>query len=226
MLFTSSPSILPSVAGRPTGVTATRNGYNSVLVFWTAPSTATAGYEVFHQTTSDADRLSVGSTTSTMMNVTGLTLGVTYYIFVVSYGAEEAPVLPSAHSIVAQAILGELYMDNCIIILLLIFGMLEVPQLSGTPTLTPDHTSIMVSWTHPMYFPDHYTVSYSCQFLCDSQTPPIQTNTVTGTANSHIISSLNAGSSCTVSVTAVFVDGNSNTITSSTNTSTAGTTQQ
>ena len=33
-----------------------------------------------------------------MMTVTGLTLGVTYYIFVVSFGAEGAPVLPSAHS--------------------------------------------------------------------------------------------------------------------------------
>ena len=104
------------------------------------------------------------------------------------------------------------------------FAMLEIPQLSGSPlTLTPDATSIMVSWTHPQFLHNNYTVSYSCQLLCDSQTPSVQTNTVTGTANNHTISSLNAGSSCTVSVTAVFVDGNSNTITSSTNTSTAGT---
>ena len=103
----------------------------------------------------------------------------------------------------------------------------ELPQLSGTPTVTPiNTTSIMVSWTHPPFFPDSYTVSYSCQLLCDSQTPSVQTNTVTGTANNHTISSLNAGSSCTVSVTAVFGGSNSNTITSSTNTSTAGTTQQ
>ena len=40
-----------------------------------------------------------------MMTVSGLTLGVTYYIFVVSFGTEGAPVLPSSHSIVAQAIL-------------------------------------------------------------------------------------------------------------------------
>ena len=103
--------------------------------------------------------------------------------------------------------------------------MLAVPQLIGTPTLTPNTTSIMVLWTHTQFLPDNYiyTVSYSCQLLCDSQTPSVQTNIVTGTANNHTISSLNAGSSCTVSVTAVFVDGNSNTITSSTNTSTAGT---
>ena len=90
--------LLPTVAGTPPGVTATRNGSTSVLVSWTAPSPAPAGYEVFHQTTSDADRLSVGNTTSTMMTVTGLTLGVTYYIFVVSFGTEGAPMLPSAHS--------------------------------------------------------------------------------------------------------------------------------
>ena len=107
------------------------------------------------------------------------------------------------------------------------FAMLEIPQLSGSSlTLTPDVTSIMVSWNHPLFLPDNYNVSYSCQLLCDSQTPSVQTNTVTGTAIRHNISSLNAGSSCTVSVTAVFGSNNGNTITSSTKTSTAGTTQQ
>ena len=97
-------------------------------------------------------------------------------------------------------------------------------QLCGTPTLTPNTTSIMVSWTHPHIFPDNYTISYSCQLLCDSLTPSVHTNTVTGQgkASNYTIFSLNAGSSCTVSVTAVFVDGNSNTITSSTNTLIAG----
>ena len=37
-----------------------------------------------------------------MMTVTGLTRGVTYHIFVVSFGAEGAPVLPSARSIAAE----------------------------------------------------------------------------------------------------------------------------
>ena len=102
----------PSVAGTPTNVTAIRSGYyNTVLVSWTGPSPAPAGYEVFHQTTSDTTRISVGNTTSTMMTVTGLTLGVTYYIFVVSYGAEKAPVLPSAHSMAMQVNLRKLYID-------------------------------------------------------------------------------------------------------------------
>ena len=99
----------------------------------------------------------------------------------------------------------------------------SIPQLSGAPTLTPHTTSIRVSWTYTPFFPESYTVCYSCRLLCDSQTPSIiLTNNVTGTANSHTISSLNAGSSCTVSVTAVFGSSNSNTITSSTNTSTTG----
>ena len=98
-LYCSLLVLLPSVAGTPTGVTATRNGYNSVLVSWTAPSPAPAGYEVFHQTLAgDSTRLSVGNTTSTMMTVTGLTLEVRYFIFVVSFGVEGAPVLPSGHS--------------------------------------------------------------------------------------------------------------------------------
>ena len=104
------------------------------------------------------------------------------------------------------------------------YYMLEIPQLSGTPTLTPDTTSIMVSWTRPQFLPDNYTVSYSCQLLCDSQPLLVQANTVTGTANNHTISSLIPGSSCIVNVTAVFGDINSDTTTSSTNTSTAGTT--
>ena len=109
-LYLSLPVFLPSssVLDRPIGVTAVRSGfYNSVLVSWTAPSPAPAGYEVFHQTTSDATRLSVGNTTSTMMTVTGLTLGVKYYIFVVSFGADGTPVLPSCHSVAAQITLRE-----------------------------------------------------------------------------------------------------------------------
>ena len=101
-LYCSFLVLFLSVAGIPTDVNADRNGYNSILVSWTAPSPAPAGYEVFHQTTSDADRLSVGNTTSTMMTVTGLKLDVVYYVFVISVGEEGAPVLPSRHSLTAQ----------------------------------------------------------------------------------------------------------------------------
>ena len=92
--------LLPSVAGTPTAVTANRTGYNSVLVSWTAPSLAPAGYEVFYQTASAgvSSRLSGGNTSNTELTLTGLTLGETYSIFVVTFRAEGEPVLPSAHS--------------------------------------------------------------------------------------------------------------------------------
>ena len=206
-LYCSILVLLPPVAGRPIGVTATRNGYNSVLVSWTAPSPPPAGYEMFHQTTSDATRLSVRNTTSTMMTVTGLTLGVTYYIFVVSFGAEEAPVLPSTCSMVAIVLLCELLVANYCFVwshsVLHAYNFLKIineiiatqlPQLYGTPTLTPHTTSIMVSQTHPQFLRDSYTISYSCQLLCDSQIPSVQANTETGTVNNRTIPSLNAGS--------------------------------
>ena len=94
----------PSVAGVPTAVTANRTGNNSVLVSWTTPSLAPAGYEVFYQTAS-AGRLSGGNTSNSELTLTGLTLGETYSIFVVTYGAEGDPVLPSDHSNIALIII-------------------------------------------------------------------------------------------------------------------------
>ena len=96
-----------SVAGTPTGVTASRTGYTSVLVSWTAPSPPPAGYEVFYQT-SDDNRFSGGNTSNTELTLTGLTLGETYSIFVVGFGEEGAPVLPSNHSNTAMIMLCEL----------------------------------------------------------------------------------------------------------------------
>ena len=102
--------LLPSVAGTPTAVTANRTGYNSVLVSWTAPSPAPAGYEVFYQAAAAgvSSRLSGGSTSNTELTLTGLTLGETYSIFVVAYGAEGEPILPSAHSNMATIMICEL----------------------------------------------------------------------------------------------------------------------
>ena len=54
-------------------------------------------YEVFYQT-SDDNRFSGGNTSNTKLTLTGLTLGVTYWIFVVAFGEEGVPVLPSIHS--------------------------------------------------------------------------------------------------------------------------------
>ena len=109
---------------------------------------------------------------------------------------------------------------------LLITGRVTiVPELPVDPLHYPSTSSIMMSWTSPQLTPSSYTVSYSCQLLCGSQQTP-GTATVDGGDTTHIISSLNAGSSCTVSVTAVFGSNSSNTVTSSTNTTSAGTTHQ
>ena len=74
-----------------------KTGYTSVLVSWTAPSSPPAGYEVYYQT-SDDNRFSGGNTSNTNLTLTGLTLEVTYWIFVVAFGEEGAPVFPSRHS--------------------------------------------------------------------------------------------------------------------------------
>ena len=89
---------LPSVAGTPTAVTVCRTAATSVRVSWTAPSTGLAlgGYEVFYQTAAGSNGSS--TTTTTELTLTGLVLGQTYSIFVVAFGPEGAPVLPSAHS--------------------------------------------------------------------------------------------------------------------------------
>ena len=50
---------------------------------------------------------SAGTTTITELTLTGLVLGQTYSIFVVAFGPEGAPVLPSAHSNVKVITLSE-----------------------------------------------------------------------------------------------------------------------
>ena len=80
----------------------------------------------------------------------------------------------------------------------------------------------MVSWSPPQFPPDSYNVSYSCQLLCASELYLSSSDTVNGSVTTHTIISLNAGSNCTVSVTAVYGSNTSNTITSSTDTTLAG----
>ena len=103
----SGSSFFSSVASPPTSVKVSRTGFNSVLVSWSAPSSAEpAGYEVFYQV-DGGSTLSGGTTSNTELTLTGLTLG-SHSFFVVGYGAEGAPVLPSAHSNTASIIIGEI----------------------------------------------------------------------------------------------------------------------
>ena len=101
--------LLPSVASPPTAVMVNRTGINSVLVSWSAPSSALAGYEVFYQV-AGGSTLSGGNTSNTDLKLIGLTLGNNSF-FVVGYGTEGEPVLPSAHSNTASVVIGEIIMS-------------------------------------------------------------------------------------------------------------------
>ena len=225
--------IFLAVAGTPDAVTASRTGYTSVLVSWNAPSPPPAGYEVFYQTSAGvSSRLSGGNTSNTELKLTGLKLDELYYIFVVAFGDDGAPVLPSRHSQAYMTTLCEFMHEITILVSnynnnnTLISNNAAsqiIPQLMDMLSLTSISSSIMVSWSSPEEFAaDSYNVSYSCQNFCGSQ--QTSSDTVSGTATTHTISSLNAGSSCTVSVTAVFGSNTSNTVTNSTNTTSTGTT--
>ena len=86
----------------------TRTAATSVRVSWTAPSTGPAlgGYEVFYQSSAGSNGSS--TTTTTELTLTGLMLEQTYSIFVVAFGPEGAPVLPSARSNTEMITLSEI----------------------------------------------------------------------------------------------------------------------
>ena len=186
-----------AVSGTPTGVTAYRTGYNTVLVSWTAPSPPPAGYEVFYQTTTGS-RLSAGNTSNTQLNISGLTVKEYYIIFVVSIGEEGDTVLPSV-------------LSNKVI----------VPAI---PNIWSGTSSIMLSWDTSQLTPDNFIITYFCSPLCDSKQNFANTNSsmINGNSINFNISSLKPGSRCQVNVTATF-GNDSNTFTISTNTISAGT---
>ena len=110
------PLFLSLVAGNPIALTASRTGYNSVLVSWTAPSLIPAGYEVFYQAMAGGNRFSGGNTSNTELILTGLTLGKTYSFFVVAFGAPGEPVLPSDPSNTVMMSFGEFVLSKIMLI--------------------------------------------------------------------------------------------------------------
>ena len=85
----------------------TRTATTNVRVSWTAPLSGPAlgGYEVFYQTAAGSNGSS--TTTTTELTLTGLVVEQVYSIFVVAFGPEGAPVLPSARSNTDMITLGE-----------------------------------------------------------------------------------------------------------------------
>ena len=98
-----------SVANSPANVRANRTAVDQVTVIWNAPPPRADSYEVFYQTAGAESRtFSGGNTSNTELILTGLTLGETYSIFVVAFGAENTHVLPSPHSSTAMITLSTL----------------------------------------------------------------------------------------------------------------------
>ena len=81
----------------------------------------------------------------------------------------------------------------------------------------------MVSWMQPPYSPSNYTVSYSCQLLCETTSTINNGSFTVESGLIHTFSSLAPGSSCTISVVAMYDGiGMSNTVSSSTSTLSLG----
>ena len=100
---------------------------------------------------------------------------------------------------------------------------IDIPQLPSNLMLTPGSTSIMVSWMQPPYSPSNYIVSYSCQLLCDTTSTMTNGSITVESGLTHIFSSLDPGSFCTISVVAVYDGiGTSNTVSSIASTLTLG----
>ena len=211
--------LLPSVASPPTNVTASRITPTAANVIWSAPSPSPAGYEVFYHASTDNIGVSAVNTTNTSYMLSGLTLGVSYSVFVLSYGAVGAPVLPSAliNAIVTSESLDVIYI-SCFYYYYFCTG---TPQLPANLMLTSNSSTLFVSWAGPpSYTPDSYNISYSCQRLCDSNMDVITTTGTNVSTTSQV--TIAPGTSCTVSVTAMFGSFSSNTISSSINTISEG----
>ena len=95
-------------------MTVTRTAATNVRVSWTAPSSGPdlGGYEVFYQMESSVFSSSTDSASTTQLTLNGLMVEQAYSIFVVAFGQEGAPVLPSGHSNTAMITLGQFISYN------------------------------------------------------------------------------------------------------------------
>ena len=179
------------------------------MVSWTAPSTGPSlgGYEVFYLTAAGSNGSS--TTTTTELTLTGLMLGQTYSIFVVAFGPEGAPVLPSAHSNTESITLSmfKLVMNVACVGALNTSLAIQPTGVTLIPATFIEVTmSVVVSWTAPHFVtPETYSVSFICLRLCDNALLISFTQVVPNGLTSHYFTSiiLNPGHTCTVRVTAV-----------------------
>ena len=96
-----------TVSDTPTDLSLTRlgTGLDHVQLSWSGSSPR---YEVFYSLSDNDTIQSAGETTDTKYSVTsGLTQGQTYEFFVVSYGNDGTPVLPSVNSSIENVTLSK-----------------------------------------------------------------------------------------------------------------------
>ena len=189
MVYTFSLSV--TVAGTPTGLTATRlnSGLTHVQLSWSSVS-GVAGYEVFYQLSSGSSSvMSAGTTTNTMLNIiSGLSILNMYNFFVVSYGNEGSTVLPSDHSnnvtltFTSEFINGNLKQNSndtqilsvtyvgvfSAFLITSIFS--SIFTVSGFNVIKINNTAVLAMW-QPITAPEvkHYTVYYISTSKCNRQ---------------------------------------------------------
>ena len=107
VFFIDDYIIIFTVSDTPTDLSLTRldTGLVHVQLSWSGSSPR---YEVFYSLSGSDDIQSAGVTTDTTYNVTsGLTQGQTYEFFVISYGNDDTPVLPSVNSSIESVTLSK-----------------------------------------------------------------------------------------------------------------------
>ena len=150
-------------------------------------------------------------------------MGVSYTVYVVSYGDDGALVLPSAQSNTFNITACELRLYSLISCFNSLFLLaIYISQIPGDLIFISSKTSLIVSWTKPQFTPDSYTVSINCTYLCSVSPSTQTTKVVDGSINTTNISLLVPGSECAVNVTPMFDSSSSNTVTSLADTLSAG----
>uniref|UniRef100_A0A1X7U1L7 Fibronectin type-III domain-containing protein n=1 Tax=Amphimedon queenslandica TaxID=400682 RepID=A0A1X7U1L7_AMPQE len=170
---TSSLNIL--VSDTPTGLTATR------LSTGLAHSTVSGatGYEVYYQLSSITP-VSVGTTTSTTINITsGLIRGITYTFYVVSYGSVS---LLSGNASV-----------------MLTFSDPVVDDFMATLITS---TSITLTWSPPTaVVPISYNINMRCRRVCESS---VTSSSETSVSSPHTSTGIPPYSQCTFDLIGVY----------------------
>ena len=143
--------------------------------------------KVFYQVTGmSTTRLSEGTTSNTVLTLTGLSLG-SYSGPSLWWALEQMEIMCYPVITVTQ-LLSWLVMCFVNIGYTYMFYIVQIFH-SSHPFQPPSSTSIMVSWTPTLVSPISYRVGYSCQLIYGSSSVQ-QTDTVNGSLTEYTITSI------------------------------------